>query len=318
MDMETALEGFRIDRLACGYSRGTVVGYVHNVELMIEHLDNPKLHEVTGHDLKNFFYFLRHEYVPKRFGGDTSPLSPASIDNYWIAMRSFFGWCEDEFGIDRPDEDIPQPQYKPPEIIPFTKDEVEKLIKASLEVKVSATERKQAYNYRPPKTSRNKAIILLLLDTGIRLGELVRLKREDVNLETGDVTVKPYGRSTKSKPRSIPLGRVSKKALWKHVAGIDDFRPEDTLFELSHGGVQSMINRLQKRSGVDQVNAHKFRHTFAVEFLKNGGDIYTLKYFLGHSSLEMVQRYLHFTQADRRDAHNRAAPGDRWFKRKRF
>ena len=73
--------------------------------------------------------------------------------------------------------------------------------------------------------------------------------------------------------------------------------------------------RIKKKIGNDKIHAHRFRHTFAVEYLRNGGDIFTLQYFLGHSSLEMVKRYLYYATDDRKEMHRRASPADRWLGR---
>jgi site-specific recombinase XerD len=69
---------------------------------------------------------------------------------------------------------------------------------------------------------------------------------------------------------------------------------------------------LLKRAGVRRVYPHRFTHTFAIEYLGNGGDIYTLQAILGHSSLDMVRRYLAIMQADLDAQHRSASPVRNW------
>lgn len=88
--------------------------------------------------------------------------------------------------------------------------------------------------------------------------------------------------------------------------------PKDKLFELDAESIRSLLKRLGERAGVNNVHPHRLRHTFAITYLRNGGDIYSLKYLLGHSTLVMVERYLHLTAADASNAHRKASPADNW------
>lgn len=76
--------------------------------------------------------------------------------------------------------------------------------------------------------------------------------------------------------------------------------------------VNKSLKALGLKAGVKGVHPHRFRHTFAIQYLRNGGDPYTLQKMLGHSTLDMVKRYLSLAQIDLDKAHKRASPVDNW------
>ena len=73
-----------------------------------------------------------------------------------------------------------------------------------------------------------------------------------------------------------------------------------------------LLVRMGQRAGVANVHPHRFRHTFAINFLRNGGNAYALQMMLGHSTMEMVKRYLALAQADVEAAHRQASPVANW------
>jgi integrase len=119
-------------------------------------------------------HYIRREYEPKRFGGDTRPLSASAVDNHWKALRSFFGWCNRTLDVDRPDLNMQRPKFQLPEVNPLSEKEIRSLVKVCEYSKVAATKDRQAYSRRRPTAKRDKALLLLLIDTGLRLGEIHR------------------------------------------------------------------------------------------------------------------------------------------------
>lgn len=310
MNLSTAIDGFMIHHTAAGYSPGTLGTYKWALKLLLGYLGHVELENVSNARLLAFFAYLRTDYA--------TDLSGSSLENVWKAIRSFYNWAVDD-GIvsQRPDLDLPRPRYTSPQIKPFNADEITAMLKACEYTKQASTERRQPFAMRRPTAKRDKAIVLLLLDTGLRVSEAARLCISDVDMTTGEITVKPWGSGRKTKGRMVYIGKVARSALWRYLATRND-PPAARLFlteaetPMDRNSIRLLIDGLSARAGIAHANPHRFRHTFAVQYLRNGGDVFTLQRLLGHSTMEMVRRYLALADADSQAAHTRASPVDRW------
>jgi integrase/recombinase XerD len=212
---------------------------------------------------------------------------------------------------------LPRPRYKNPIKKPFTQDEIRLLLGAAEYTKMAVVRGKRPYRMKRPTANRDLAIMLVLLDTCIRVSECARATLGDLSIERGELVIKPYGSSTKSRPRMVFVGRVARKAVWRYVTDRDSF-DDEPLF-VTHDGrpmnrntIRHMLVNAGKRAGVKNVYPHRFRHTIAIQYLRNGGDVFTLQRLLGHSTLEMVKKNLDLVKSDAKDAHRRSSPADRW------
>ncbi len=146
--------------------------------------------------------------------------------------------------------------------------------------------------------SRNIAILAMFLDSGLRLSELVGLKTRDVYLE--DQYVKVMGKG--SKERMVAFGSTARNALLNYLVhfrgepahpGVEGFFLNIDGYTMTNEAVRSMLQRVGKAAGVPRLHAHLCRHTYATNFLINGGNVLLLKQNLGHTTLAMVGRYVH-------------------------
>lgn len=174
----------------------------------------------------------------------------------------------------------------------------------------------RAFAMRRPTALRDRAIVLILLDTGLRAGELCRLLMPDINLDTGEIHVRPFGSGRKTHSRTVYIQKQARSSLWKYRASMSSSGPaflSTANLPLNRGSLYHLVETLGDRAGVDAY-PHKFRHTFAIQYLRNGGDIFTLQRLLGHASLEMVKRYLALADNDAASVHRSASPVDNWIK----
>jgi len=307
MELSKAIKGFEIFLRAEGYAISTVELYSYCLNNLVKAIGDIELGEMNRNQLRFFLIGLQDQN-----------LSPSTIENHWKAIRTFNRWMNSDLQLPRVDNDLARPKYKPAEITPFSEGEIRKLLNACSRTSLAVTKNRKKFTMPRPTSQRDQAIILMLLDTGLRVSELARLSIQDVNLENGEVFVKPFSTGRKTKSRVVFLGNSSLKAIWKYLSTRKDAKPTDPVFLSSTGvpmnknSIRHFLVNIGKRAGVKNVHPHRFRHTFAIQYLRNSGDIFTLQRMLGHSSLSMVQHYLAIADFDVKAAHQRASPADNW------
>jgi site-specific recombinase XerD len=190
MELNKAIEGYLIARTADGYSPETLIMYRWALELICSQIGTLDVEKIKAGDLERFWTWVRTDYRPTRMSGDTSPLAGRSLENVWTASRSFFNWAEETFNLkQRPDLKIRRPRYKPNEITPLSHEDVDHLLAACQRTAPAKTERREAFSMPRATSLRDVAMVLLLLDSGLRVSECARLKVKDVNLTSGEVIV---------------------------------------------------------------------------------------------------------------------------------
>jgi integrase/recombinase XerD len=127
----------------------------------------------------------RTEYVPRRFGGSTLALSQKSLCNIWIIMCSFFTWTNSEFRLENAMKSVPVPRFQEVNVEPFIQDEIERMLKAFTYSREADTFICWKFVMRWPTSNRDQAIILTLLDSGIRASEFSSLRMGDFAAKRG-------------------------------------------------------------------------------------------------------------------------------------
>jgi integrase/recombinase XerC len=159
---------------------------------------------------------------------------------------------------------------------------------------------------------RDRAILLLLLDTGLRVSEAAGIRLGDLR---PDGSVKVMGKGAKE--RIVPIGSTARGAIVRYLGQRGPGAPDAPLFlgrrgALDWRGMQQVLKRLKTRAGITgRCSPHSLRHTFARSYLVNGGDVFSLQQILGHTTLDMVKRYVSLADADVAAKHRVASPADR-------
>ena len=256
--------------------------------------------------LRNYVLYLfkrnsyqDHPYTPTK---DT-PLSTATVHGHVRTLRAFFSWLlREEFIQVNPTTGLKPPKLDQKVITILSDEEIRTIINTFIP--------------KQPSDARNQTIFMMLIDAGLRIGEIVRLKMDDLHLDEGIIKVLGKGK----KERFVPIGSNSQKVLQRYLFR---YRPRQNHSQNEHvflsiGGkpltensLKLMFARLTQRSGVKRLHAHLCRHTFATKFLINGGDVFTLQQILGHSTLEMVRHYVNLASNQVALQHRRFSPLDR-------
>jgi len=306
------LTGFYLAKQAEGCSPNTIIEYKKDFAHFARWCEAQGKTDpatMTASDLRGFLAHLRTEP-----NGHGRPLAAKTVYNCWVALRSFYRWLSEETGKPNPMATVPAPKAPEPVIEPLTREEVAAILKACDGTREANTKGRATFSMRRDTGLRDRAVVMLLLDSGLRASELCALAVGDIDLATGRIMVH---KGKGGKGRIVYLGKMARRAVWKYLAGRKP-SPDEPLF-LTREGRALTPDRLVKlfanlgdRAGVANLHPHRLRHTFATEFLRNGGNLLGLQRLLGHSSLEMVRRYASIAEADLAKAHETGSPADRW------
>lgn len=285
MLLKFAVKDFLDDREFKNVSSETITNYRNTLNEFHTYCVEQKMvdvSDVTGGSVKGYLLYCQKERKN----------NPTTINTKIRNLKVFFNYLENElqlFGS----------KHNPiGKIVP---------IKSDIQIEVfTDTHIKQMLNYYRRLKYRDKsyyayrdtAIIITLLGTGIRLGELINLKWNHVDLNNLSLTV--FGK--KREQSSIPLTIKLKKELIEYRVFVEqtfDSLPEYLFtdkegLQLSPNAVKNMFKRLKTNMNFNDVrlSAHTFRHTFAHRCLIAGMDVFTLQKMLRHSDLSMTQKYL--------------------------
>ncbi len=179
------------------------------------------------------------------------------------------------------------------------------IIKADKMMKETYSENELKTLLDKPKTNefheyRDWVITNFLIATGIRVGELVNIRIDDISIEEAIVKIK---RGKSRRERHIPLSKTITKVLIEYLK-IRNGNPEDYLFcnaygqKFSEDSCKHSMSNYNRRRGINKTSLHLFRHTFAKMYILNGGDIFRLQKILGHKSIEIVKEYVNMFTDD--------------------
>jgi site-specific recombinase XerD len=285
--LSTTIPDFLLERQAARYSANTL-----------------RCYRVTFKKLANFLGDIPFRDISRtriiEFLSQQTDISAKTLRNYHADLSALWEWAVQR---DLCDENImrtirmPIPEKK--EVIPLERAEILALISQSAESSSQVI------------ALRNKAILYTLLDTGVRASELCGLKIQHINQVTKRLVVFGKGR----KERQIPVSDDTLAVIKNYLKQNNSREWVFTTFDnrpLSRHRLADILETIGNHAGVAKVYPHRFRHTFAIQFLRNGGNIYSLQRILGHTTLDMVKRYLAISQVDLDRDHAAASPVTHW------
>ena len=181
------------------------------------------------------------------------------------ALKAFYNWLHSEYALDNPMKNVSAPILGKPILPSLSKEQVEELLHFT-------------------DNHRDRAIIALFTESGLRLSELAKVKASDIDWQAR--TIKTIGKGRKE--AYAPFGSLSEAHLRQWIS---EYNPNGSvIWGINSRGIQIMLKRLQERTGLP-CNPHTFRRTFAVLLRKAGVDTMTIRDLDRWESVQMVERY---------------------------
>lgn len=290
-ELRQAVEAHRLDLLARRLSPATVTKYGVWLGAFVVHLEGQGVGTPQG---------IQAEHIRAYLAGLAN--RGLSAHTQHTAARCIRAWCNflaaEEVITESPMRKVKMPKLDNRIMPAFSETDVKALLDACL-------------------SGRDKALILFMLDTGLRASEVLAVNLGDVDMGTGAVMVR-LGKG--GKDRQVYIGAKTRQTLQRYLRRRKDAKTlaaSSPLWvslrggrRLRRAGLRQVLRRLAERSGVEHCHPHTFRRTFALWSLRAGMDIYSLQRLMGHSDLTMLRRYLALVESDLQNAHRKHGPVD--------
>jgi len=266
-----------------GASPHTIEAYNRDILHFIKFLEDSSLDMFQRENAERYMAHLKEAGKKSR-----------SIVRAFSAIRSFFSFLIADGKITHsPIEEIEIPKYQPPIPDVLSEQEMVALIQQPEGSKTSL---------------RDKTILELLYATGLRVSELVQLKKSDVNLEGGFLIAS----GKRSKERVVPIGEYSRLAIMGYLEkekpkGIFLF-PGKTGGKLTRQAIWKLIKKYSSMIDKFHVSPHTIRHTFATHILEGGADLRSVQILLGHEDISTTQIYTHVDKKRLKEVHKKFHP----------
>jgi integrase/recombinase XerD len=314
--LERAIQDYLDDHEGGNHSPKTIEWHETALRLLREYLEHERaITQVTlvdAPDISAWFASMR-----KTPGARGKVRSERTIQTYARSARAFFHWLvRQKLIVENPFARVVFPKVGKPLIQTITDEEFEQLL-------LACAPPNEEGKFAERAAVRNRAILWLFYDTGIRVSELTNLRLGDFDRKRGMITVKGKG----SKERRIALGQNCLRNVLQYV---DRHRPDEqelaewgsldedhlllaeTRQPMTKNGITLLFARLKKRSGITgkRISPHIFRHTFAIRYLILGNDPFSLQELLGHEDMTTVKNYMHMNDETIQAQKRKYSPGD--------
>ncbi len=288
-------------------SKLTIRNYQHYLEVLLNYIENqnktsPQVSNINQETIRNFRLYL------SRQAGIDGEMKIVTQGYYVIALRSFLKWLiKNDYEVMQP-EKIDVPKNKDHSLKFLNGEQIERLLNQPiLSTKVGI---------------RDRAILELLFSTGLRVSELTRLNRDQINLITREFGVIGKGGKARvvyiSKRAVIYIDKYLKtrsdkdRPLFIRYGGKKDIINEEEKMRLTPRSIERMVKHYVRLAKLPvDATPHTLRHSMATDLLRSGADIRSVQEMLGHKNIATTQIYTHVTDARLREIHEKFHSGNK-------
>ena len=276
MNVSKIFDLFLLEQEYRNNSPKTIIWYREQLRNFFSWLGSDDVERLDLITFKQYGIYLKGKV--KRNG---NKLSSCSVQDGMRAVKAFYNFAIENDYLDDFSRKLRLPKVAVEEKIILDDDEIFALLRAFDDSLLGL---------------RNRCFVLLMLDSGLRRGEIPRANIGDVMFKTHSMIVRGKG----NKQRLIPMGNSTYDSMRQYWLWCRDYAAKTEPFFVDRFGdrcsdnvVKQVFQDLKQSTGIERLHPHLLRHTFATNYLADGGDLETLRLILGHSSIHMTQNYLH-------------------------